>query len=343
MTHLFPFLKSLDPGLSTCFLISAFGLLSSVCLTGTIVAQTEELIPVERHGQLRVEGAQILDQHGEPVQLRGMSLFWSQWGGAYFNASVVDTLVDDWNVTLIRVPLAVHKGGYLDHPEQEVAKVMEVVDAALARGVYVIVDWHAHDLEQHAAVKFFQELAQGHGHHPNLIYETWNEPVRQDWSTVIKPYHENVVAAIREHDPDNLILLGTALWSQDVDVAAQDPVAGTNLAYTLHFYAGSHGQKLRDKADRAMELGAALFVSEWGVSKANGDDGVFIKESREWLDFMDEQHISWANWSVFDKDESSAVLKPGASKFGPWANHELKRSGRFIRHELARDVVLASP
>lgn len=61
------------------------------------------------------------------------------------------------------------------------------------------------------------------------------------WSGTIKPYAQAVISAIRAIDPDNLIVVGTPTWSQDVDVAAADPIAGTNIAYTLHFYAGTQG------------------------------------------------------------------------------------------------------
>jgi hypothetical protein len=37
-----------------------------------------------------------------------------------------------------------------------------------------------------------------------------------------------------------------------VDVAANDPVSGINLCYTLHFYAATHKQALRDKAQVAL-------------------------------------------------------------------------------------------
>ena len=112
----------------------------------------------------------------------------------------------------------------------------------------MIVDWHAHEVETAAAKEFFSRIAAKYGAHPNIIYETFNEPVRQDWGTVLKPYHEAVVATIREHDPDNLIICGTPMWSQRVDQAAADPVRGTNVAYTLHFYASTHKQGLRDRA-----------------------------------------------------------------------------------------------
>ena len=37
------------------------------------------------HGALKVVGSQIQDQYGKPVQLKGMSLFWSQWSGGFWN------------------------------------------------------------------------------------------------------------------------------------------------------------------------------------------------------------------------------------------------------------------
>ncbi len=44
----------------------------SVALASVAVAQT----PVERHGQLRVQGTELVDEHGAPVQLRGVSMGW---------------------------------------------------------------------------------------------------------------------------------------------------------------------------------------------------------------------------------------------------------------------------
>src|SRR5512144_2122332 len=57
---------------------------------------------VEKHGQLRVQGNRIVDQSGAPVQLRGMSLFWSQWIPKYYTFNTVKWLRDDWKVTVVR-------------------------------------------------------------------------------------------------------------------------------------------------------------------------------------------------------------------------------------------------
>ena len=113
-------------------------------------------------------------------------------------------------------------------------------------------------------------------------------------------------------------------------LAAADPVIGENLMYTLHFYAGTHGQWLRDRADSALKAGLPLFVSEWGTSAADGSGGVFIEESRQWLDFLDKRGISWANWSLCDKNETSAALKPGTSGDREWTGSDLSQSGKFV-------------
>ena len=303
--------------------------------TTAAFAQDDADTPVARHGQLKVDGSRIVDASGEAVQLRGMSLFWSQWMGQYYNADAVKWLVDDWNCNLVRAAVGVHSdSGYLQDPDAEWAKLEAVVDAAIEQGVYVIVDWHSHDIHTDEAVAFFGKVAERWGDEPNLIYEPYNEPTRQDWSTEVKPYHEAVIAAIREHDPDNLVILGSPTWSQDVDVASEDPVDDANVAYTLHFYAGTHGQYLRDKARKAMDNGVALFATEWGTSEATGDGKFAVDETRQWLAFLDEHGISWANWSVADKDETSAALTPGAAGKGGWGESDLSPSGKFVRQQL---------
>ncbi len=308
--------------------------LALVLLTpGAVLAET----PVERHGQLRLEGTRLVDQHGEPVTLRGMSLFWSQWAPQYYNADAVRWLKDDWSVTVVRAAIAVHHGGYLDDPEREMAKAEAVIEAAIAEGLYVIVDWHAHEPEPEAAAAFFARIAEKYGDTPNVLYETYNEPLNTHaWGDVVRPYHMAVIPRIREHDPDNLIIAGTPSWSQDVDVAAADPLPFDNVAYTLHFYAGTHRQELRDKAIKAIEAGAALFVTEWGTSEATGDGILDRDETALWWDFMETHGISSLNWSITDKDETSAALRPGAAGAGGWDDAAISPSGHFVRSWLRR-------
>ncbi len=93
----------------------------------------------------------------------------------------------------------------------------------------------------------------------------------------MKNYAVQVIAEIRKYDPDNLIVVGSPHWDQDVDVAAASPITGfKNIAYSFHFYASdpNHQDGLRAKADKAIKMGLPILVTEWGVGEASGN-GVF--------------------------------------------------------------------
>lgn len=301
----------------------------------------DTLTPVDINGRLQVIGNQITgSSHQSPVQLRGLSLFWSQWseGSKYYNENVVNTLVSDWKINIVRAAMGVGTdvNGYLSNPTLEKNKVKAIVDAAIANGIYVIIDWHSHEahLETDEAKIFFAEMAQLYGHHPNIIYEVYNEPLNSPWASVIKPYCDAVIDTIRVHDPDNLVICGTRRWSQEVEEVATTPVIDTNVAYTLHYYASSHGQGLRNKAQAALNKGLPLFVTEFGITEASGDGRIDYEESKLWWQFLEDNHISWCNWSLSDKAEAASVLKPFTPNNGNWSIANYTESGLFIRDKL---------
>jgi len=295
---------------------------------------------------ITVSGSQVLFG-GVETSIAGPSLFWANngWGGEdYYTADVVTWVKQDWNAKLIRAAMGVNEsGGYISDPTKNKNKVKTVVDAAIANDMYVIIDWHSHHAEEYQteAIDFFTEMAQIYGSHNNVIYEIYNEPDNKfangsdsgntSWSD-IKVYAEDVIAAIRAVDPDNLIIVGTPVWSQQVDTASNDPITSQiNIAYTLHFYAGTHTGWLRDKATTAMNNGIALFVTEWGSVSANGDGAVATAETEAWMTFLKDNNISHANWALNDKNESASVLKPGSSVSGGWSDSDLTESGLLVK------------
>ncbi len=298
-----------------------------------------EVLPsfVDRHGWLRVHGGHLVDESGEIVVLRGVSLFWSQWMPQFYNPQLIKWLRDDWKVNVVRASMAVHQGGFLENPVDEVKKIETVIAAALRYGLYVIVDWHAHLCELPAARDFFVDIARRYARFPNLIFEPWNEPdAKYDWSADIKPYHEAVIHAVRRHDPRRLFILGTENFSQRVDKAALDPVGDTNAAYTLHFYAANHKAKLRQRLSDALAHGAGVVVTEYGTCEASGDGYFDVAETRRWWDFLQARHVSYINWSISDKTETAAVLNANAASTGGWTDSDLTPSGRLIREHLRR-------
>jgi len=309
-------------------------LIFSVYLGSVLRAQDSTF--VEKHGLITVSGNHIVDKNNEPIILRGMCLFWSQWESEFYNYDCIKWLRDDWKCTVIRASMGIEMGGYLDHPATEKEKIKTVIDACIDLGIYIIVDWHDHNAQEHRpqAIAFFQEIAQEYGEYPNLIYELFNEPEQDDWGTVVRPYLAAVIDSIRILDPDNLIIAGTPTWSQDVDIASNNPLSQNNIAYALHFYAAYqyHKQTLRNKATTALNNGIALFVTEFGTVLNTGDGPIDTAETRIWMNFMENNLISWCNWSIADKNETSAALKSGAASKGNWPDSVLTESGSLIRN-----------
>lgn len=289
--------------------------------------------PVAEHGRLQVKGNRIVGRDGKPVSVAGNSLFWSQWMPQFYNADLVAWLRRDWNAGVVRVAVGIGAGGYLEHPEAETARACTVVDAAIREGMYVLIDWHDHNAKAHEAqaTAFFQTMARKYGKTRNVVYDLWNEPTQVTWKGDVKPYAERVIAAIRKIDRNNLVLVGSPHWSQDVDVAAADPIKDPNVAYTLHFYAGTHKRFLRDKADAALAKGVPLFVSEWGTCDASGNGGFDPASTAEWVAWMKRNDVSCCNWSVADKVETASIVKPNASPTGGWKESDLTESGTLVR------------
>jgi len=295
--------------------------------------------PVELHGKLHVSGLQLRDQSDRPIQLKGVSSMWLNWenDGYAENLEGLKWLRNNWNLSLIRASMGISpEGAYLTNPEKAEAQVTQIVDNAIAAGVYVMIDWHEEKAPDHqaASVDFFSRMATKYAGVPNVLYETFNEPTGLTWDK-IKPYHEAVVAAIRAADPNNqnIIVLGTPNWSQDVDVAAKDLVAGQNLMYTLHFYSCTHGAYLISKAKIAQQRGAPLFVTEWGATSSDGglDGLVCLEPSQMWMDYLKEAGISWAAWKFDNCQDSTCFLSSDAPVNGGWTSKYLHGEGLFLR------------
>ncbi len=288
---------------------------------------------------------------GQPGSIAGMSFFWSNYmeeGGKFYTQGVVETLKSDWGAKLVRAVMGVEvEDGYLDDATGNLNRIKTVVDAAIANDMYVIIDWHTHNAEdyQSQAIAFFKEMATTYGTNNNVIYEVYNEPDcptgtamcgwdnKTSWSA-IKAYAEPVIAAIRSIDPDNLIIVGTPFYSQFVDEASENPINDVNVAYTLHFYAVDHKEDLRNRARTALKNGIPLFVTEWGTVEADGDGDLDVAESDAWLQFLYENNISHANWSISDKVEGASILKPNANATNGWQDGDLTATGLYVKEKI---------
>ena len=292
---------------------------------------------VSQNGFLSVKGTSLVNQQGKDVVLRGVSFGWHNWWPRFYNENTVSWLKEDWKCSVVRAAIGVEPdGAYIGNPTLAINCLYAVVDAAIKNDIYVIIDWHSHNIRLDEAKAFFQLVAGKYKDYPNIIYELFNEPENISWSAV-KAYSEAVIQSIREIDSKNIILVGSPQWDQAVDKPAADPIKGyNNLMYTLHFYAASHGQWLRDRASDALKKGLPLFVSECAGMEASGDGPVSTTEWQKWLQWMNENHLSWAAWSISDKNETCSMIKNTSSPVSGWTDNDLKEWGQIVKSELRK-------
>ncbi len=307
-----------------------FFLIVSVLIFTTLKAQV-----VKQNGKLKVQGTQLVNAKGEPIVLHGMSFGWHNWWPRFYNAGTVKWLRDDWKCSVVRAAMGVEPDrGYLKDSAGSLNKIKAVIDAAIKEDIYVIIDWHSHNINLAEAKTFFRNMATAYHSYPNIIYEIFNEPDHETWPEV-KKYSEEVIGVIRAIDKENIILVGSPRWDQEIQLPAADPIKGfDNLMYTMHFYAGTHKQWLRDKTDEAIRKGLPIFVSECAGMQATGDGPIDHAEWKKFKDWMDEQKISWVAWSVSDKNESCSVLYPTADSEGNWKSSDIKEWGQIAKEAL---------
>jgi endoglucanase len=301
--------------------------------------------PVATNGQLRVCGVKLCNQYGRPIQLRGMSTHGLQWYPQCVNNASLDALAGDWQADHLRLSMYVQEGGYETNPRLFTDRMHSLIEQVTARGMYVIVDWHQltpgdPNANLDRAKTFFAEIAQRHGNKPNILYDVANEPNGTAWSR-IKAYHEAIIPTIRAADPDAVILLGTHGWGSlgvsdggsETDVI-NNPVNATNVMYTFHFYAGSHGAEYLNTLSRAADR-IPVFVTEFGTQTASGDGANNFTRSQQYLDLMAQKKISWTNWNYSDDSRSGAVFTAGTCPNGPYAGtSRLKPAGVWIRDHI---------
>jgi endoglucanase len=292
---------------------------------------------VKQHGALHVNGIQLVDEHNKPVVLRGMSFGWSCFHPRFYTAGAVETLAKDWHCTVIRAALGVEPShGYKEDSATQIKLIRTVVEACIKEGVYVIIDWHSHNINLKEANAFFKTMATDYGKYPNIIYELYNEPDYESWDSV-KMYENQIISTIRSIDKKNLILAGCPHWDQDINLVAASPLTNvSNVMYTMHFYAGTHKQYLRDRCDSALNKGIPIFISESAGMSASGDGPIDDTEWQRWIDWCEQHKISWVTWSVSDKDETCSVLQKSASSNGGWKDEDLKESGIKVREMLRK-------
>ena len=286
---------------------------------------------VSYNGNLSLEGNNIVNQYNEKIVLKGISSHGLQWFNYLITDENIKTL-KSWNTNVFRLAMYTKEGGYIDN-RSIYDDLIKDIDLVIENDMYVIVDWHIlsdnnPNNYKSDAIEFFEKISSKYKNTPNIIYEICNEPNGgTSWSDV-KSYADDVVKTIRKNS-NNIIIVGTPTWSQDVDSVINNKVDDKNTMYALHFYSGTHKDNIREKAKKALDNNVPIFITEFGVSAADGNGGVYLDEADKWMEFIKNNNLSFVNWSLADKDESSALLKSNNKVVN---DDSLSESGKYIKN-----------
>ena len=288
---------------------------------------------------LKLNGTQLVDEGGNPIQLRGVSTHGLSWFPQYVNQEFFTELKVEWNANVVRLAMYTEEyGGYCSGGDQESLKqlVKDGVGYATNAGLYVIIDWHIlqdgnPQNHQEEAKAFFDEMSKEFSGYNNVLYEICNEPNGATTWEQVKAYAEEVIPVIRANDEDAIIIVGTPNWCQDIDKPVENPITGyDNIMYALHFYAASHTENLRDRMEYVLEMGVPVFVSEFGTCDASGNGGFDKYQSDEWLKIMNSEGVSYVAWNLSNKDETSAIFKTECQNNNGFTKDDMTENGQWI-------------
>lgn len=310
-------------------------------------SEAETLASPSGSGALHVEGTRLMDCHGNPVILRGVSTHGLAWFPDYVNEDFFGELRSEWKANVIRLAMyTAENGGYCTDGDKEHLKelICDGVEYAKNQDMYVIIDWHVlSDADPNRylseAKEFFDEMSERFAGEEHVLYEICNEPNGGTTWQEIKSYAEEVIGVIRANDKDAVILTGTPNWSQFVDEAARDPIEGyENIMYTLHFYAATHKDDLRARLSGAVEAGLPVFVSEYGICDASGNGSIDREQAEEWMELLDQYGISRVAWNLSNKNETSAFFRTDCTKTAGFEESDLSESGQWLYQMLTESA-----
>ena len=298
---------------------------------------TESGTPFANHGKLAVSGTDLVDKNGNKYQLKGVSTHGIGWFPDYVNEDAFKTFRDDWDANVIRLAMYTHEnGGYCTDGDKTYLKnlVDTGVQSATDLGMYVIVDWHVlqennPQTYKEEAKAFFEEMSNKYKDYDNVIYEICNEPNGDTtWEDIVE-YANQIIPVIRANAPDAVILVGTPDYSYSITKVKKDALPYSDLMYSYHFYAGQYDSAYKNMIEDCQKDGIPIFVSEWGINTEQGGQDA-LKQGTEFADYLNQNGISFAAWSLCNKDEVFSSLKPECNKYASWKEEDFTEVGKIL-------------
>ena len=252
--------------------------------------------------QLVVSGTELRIKNGDSIEIRGISSHGLNWYGEYVNAESLQYVKDNLGINLIRLMMMLGSedtsNGYILNPTKNKADMIKLVDLAISKDMYVIIDWHVltdknPNVYKAEALVFFDEMSKKYANVPNVIFEICNEPNGPTTWDDIYDYAMDVIPVIRANSPEAIVIVGTPNFSQNTDAVLARPLPFANVMYSYHYYLQESGNKYKAQTlINFHELGIPVFVSEFGTGKVATAD-YYLEDFHKLLAQMRELKMPW--------------------------------------------------
>ena len=297
-----------------------------------------------KNGKLSVNGADLVNQYGEKVQLYGLSTHGIQWFSKVINFDTICEIQENFGNNIIRFAMYTDENGYCDGSEATKKMMLEAlhrgIEIATELGLYVIVDWHMVGAENvldknpltylEEAKEFFNYITDYYKDQDNILYEIMNEPNGSTTWADCKKYANEIIPIIRKNT-DAIVLVGNPKWTADLNSVMKDPLVGyTNIMYTYHFYAADHTSTTQ--VVKAYDSGFPVFISEFGFMESSGDGNISTTNGEKWKKVLDARNISYVAWNISNSKGSASIFKYNTSKLDDVSDSNLKEWGIYLKN-----------
>lgn len=303
-------------------------LVDKVEITGKMIEESESSGPLftEENGLLHVADGKLVNEAGNPIQLKGLANFYLSVQPQLARKSVFNRMKEEWGANVLRLPVNVDTSfwgtpekGYASGSDEDRARITATLDKAIAAareaGMYAIVEWVVLEEENplkeiEYAKKFWEYVSSTYKDDKHIIYEICNEPNGEATWDDVKKYCSVIIPLIRNNDPDSLILVGTPDFSADLYAPMKDPLQYDNIMYVFHEYTG-HNSEFEieiEQIDKAMEAKLPVFMTEVAGTDAEQEDYYDMETIQQWMPIVEKYNISYIVWKLekysdFDRDD----------------------------------------
>lgn len=290
--------------------------------------------------------------------------FWQRFRDRYITRDDVQ-FIKDAGFNVVRIPFSYRLfvgAGYPPALEGVGYRLLDrVIGWCREAGLYVILDMHAAPggqtgsvmddswgypyvyedaSSQELTVRLWRKLADRYKNEPIVIgYDLLNEPIAhhldmEALNPQLEPLYKRITRAIREVDPNHLIILEGTFWGSDFSVFGPpfDPL----LVYSFHkYWVPPTREAIAPYLNFRDRYNVPLFMGESGEA-----DNEWIRSLRSLLEAHD---IGWAFWPYKRLDGASSVVSvPMTAEWeaiSQFASDPVATIDRVQAHRPPREVV----